>query len=152
MQNLSGHFHSHPGANIKERHGPQVYPPKSTSLTSSPPPSQGWDTDATREICALWLFPQLSFFGTLPDHVGSSILKAALPYAKYNANPSPSLCLWSKNSAQQGRLPWAHRFCAQVPPLIFRGSCHSIRFDFLPSTHSLPGQLLPFQDFCQHQS
>lgn len=111
-----------------------------------PAPTSAVGRGCHQGTCALRLFPQLSSFGTLPDHVGSNMLKAALPYAKYNANPSPSLCLQSRNSAQQNCLPQAHGFCAQVPPLLSRGSCHSLRVDFLPLIPCLVN-FCPFRTF-----
>lgn len=83
--------------------------------------------------------------------VGSNILKAALPYAKHNAKPSQSLCLWSRNSTE-GLPSLGHTgFVPRSLSLGSRGSSHAIRADFLMLIPCLVN-FSPLQDLCQHQS
>lgn len=102
--------------------------PRFTQLSHYPslaPTLSGLGRECRQDTSCTPVIPPAIILWTLPDHVGSNILKAVFSYANYNANPSPSLCLQRRNSAQQSCLPRAHRAGAQLPSLISRGSCHS---------------------------
>lgn len=108
--------------------------PRFTQLSHYPSPAptlSGLGHGCRQGTSCTPVIPPAIILWTLPNHVGSNILKAVFPYANYNANPSPSLCLQRRNSAQQSCLPQAHRARAQLPSLISRGSCHSSRVDSL---------------------